>query len=140
MKKILIWMSVILFAVVAYSFAGVTPPKVVTDAFKTKFPKATDVEWGMEGKTEYEAEFKLDGKDVSANFKVDGSWTETEASVEKADLPAGVMEYMKKNVPDADIKETAKIDSPTGSVYEVEVKGLAYLFDMSGKFIKSSKD
>ena len=133
-------MSIILVAVVAYSFAGVTPPVAVTNAFKAKFPTAKEVKWGMENKTEYEANFEMDGKDCSANFKSDGTWTVTESAVDQKDLPTGVMEYINKNVPGAVIKETAKLEMPDGVNYEVEIKGSDYIFDSTGKFIKSGED
>lgn len=94
----------------------------------------------MENKTEYEADFKRDGKTVSANFKEDGSWVETEMVIEQKDLPAGVMDYINKNYAGATIKETARIDKSGSTVYEVEIKGEAYLFDESGKFLGESEE
>ncbi len=123
-----------------FSYAGTTPPAAVLNAFKTKFPNATEVKWGMENKTEYEAEFTLDGKKISANFKTDGSWVETETGVAQKDLPAGVMDYINKNYAGAKVNETAKIEMPDKTVYEVEVKGKSVLFDLSGKFLSESKE
>ena len=123
-----------------FSYAGTTPPPAVLYAFKTKFPNATEVKWGMENKTEYEAEFTLDGKKISANFKTDGSGVETETGVAQKDLPAGVMDYINKNYAGAKVNETAKIEMPDKTVYEVEVKGKSVLFDLSGKFLSESKE
>lgn len=142
MKKILIALSIVLVSVIAYtSFAGVTPPAAVLKGFSEKFPKATEVKWGMETKTEYEADFKVDGKSMSANFKDDGTWVVTESAVAQKDLPGGIMEYINKNIPGAVIKETAKLEMPGGKVnYEVEIKGDDYIFDETGKFIKSGEE
>ena len=137
--KLKIFVSFMLLGVAA--FAGTTPNAAVLKTFNEKFPTATDVKWGIENKTEYEADFKLDGKSLSANFNDDGTWLVTESGVSPKELPVALGEYLNKNMPGAEIKETAKLDLPGGLVnYEIEIKGADYIFDADGKFIKKSED
>lgn len=137
--KLKIFVSFMLLGVAA--FAGTTPNAAVLKTFNEKFPTATDVKWGIENKTEYEADFKLDGKSLSANLKDDGTWLVTESGVSPKELPVAIGEYLNKNMPGAEIKETAKLDLPGGVVnYEIEIKGADYIFDADGKFIKKSED
>ncbi len=137
--KLKIFISFMLLGIAA--FAGTTPNAAVLKTFNEKFPTATNVKWGMENKTEYEADFKVDGKILSANFKDDGSWVVTESGVTPKELPVAIGEYITKNLPGAEIKETAKLEMPDGVVnYEIEIKGADYIFDADGKFIKKSED
>jgi len=55
-------------------------PQVVKDAFAKKYPQASDVEWIQEGKSKivYEAEFKFDGKKITAEFSEAGEFLEEE--------------------------------------------------------------
>ena len=45
----------------------------VKQSFDKKFPAPTQVRWGKESVTEWEADFTLNGKPVSANFSQDGA-------------------------------------------------------------------
>ncbi|MCX6350809.1 MAG: PepSY-like domain-containing protein [Bacteroidetes bacterium] len=71
-------------------------PEAVTAAFNKKFADAKEVKWDKENEHEYEAEFKWDGKDVSANFSDAGEWMETESAIPYTDLPAAVASAFEK--------------------------------------------
>jgi len=102
---------------------AVDVPQVVTDAFAKKFPSATNIKWGKENAKEYEAEFKLNGKSVSANFLIDGSWLETESEIDIAELPAAVAAAVKTKHPGAAVLKVYKIETAKGRVtYETEIK------------------
>ena len=55
-------------------------PTAVKDSFAKKYPTATDVEWIKEGssKVVYEAEFKSEGKEITAEFSETGEFLEEE--------------------------------------------------------------
>ena len=56
-------------------------PPAVASAFETRYPGATDVEWELEKEDDkelYEAEFKLEGKEMEASFLADGTFVEEE--------------------------------------------------------------
>ena len=104
------------------SIAG-TAPSAVKKSFEKKFPTATKVSWGKESETEWEAEFTLNGKKVSANFAQNGEWLETETNIDITSLPKPVAAaiksaYPKWTITEADIIETSK----NGSVYEADLK------------------
>lgn len=55
-------------------------PAVVKAAFEKKYSTATEVEWIQEkgSKIIYEAEFKMDGKEITAEFSESGEFLEEE--------------------------------------------------------------
>jgi hypothetical protein len=120
-------------AIVIMSFVGlvfatsacaqkVKAPEAILKAFNAKFPGATDVKWGKENSKEYEAEFKLNGTAVSANFGLDGSWKETETTIKTADLPTPVVNAIKTKYPAGVITLAEKVEKPDKTYYETVVK------------------
>jgi hypothetical protein len=55
-------------------------PQAVKDTFAKEYPTASEVEWILEKSDQviYEAEFKLDGKKVVAEFSETGQFIEEE--------------------------------------------------------------
>ena len=99
----------------------------VTDAakkaFAKMFPNATNVKWGKESAKEYEAEFKLNDTNVSANFGLDGSWVETETTINSTELPAAVVNAINSKYPGNSITKAEKIEKPGGKIlYETVIK------------------
>jgi len=115
-------------------------PANVKTAFSQKFTKATDVKWGKEGKTEWEAEFKLDGKAYSANFDTKGAWLETEYAITASEIPAVVKTVISKDYSAYKMKGSDVSETPKGKVYEVtfvkEKKSMEVVFDTTGKIVK----
>ncbi len=85
-------LSVVAMLFAAFSACGQksTVPNNVNAAFMKKFPNAKKVSWDKENDTEWEAEFKMNGQEYSANFSSAGIWMETEHEIKKADIPAAV--------------------------------------------------
>lgn len=120
-NKIVVIISIMLIS--ACSFAGTTPNAAVLKTFNEKFPTATDVKWGMETKTEFEADFKVDGKSISANFAADGSWLETEMQIPVSELPKPVADAIQKQYPGFQILEADKTETAKhGTIYEADIK------------------
>jgi hypothetical protein len=124
-------------------------PVAVKDAFAKKYP-GLKAEWEKEDGN-YEAEF--DGKKVRANMETgkstkvevegsvlispDGNILETEEEIETKALPAGVSDYVAKNLGGKKIAEAFKITNASGAVsYEIEIGKDEYLFDNNGGFVK----
>jgi uncharacterized membrane protein YkoI len=123
MKKIFSWLLLYACMTATCHAQKITVPAAVTKAFSEKFHGAAEVKWGKENAKEYEAEFKFNNTDVSANFKTDGTWVETETTIAAADLPAAVSAAMNTKYPAAPIIKTEKLEKPGGIVqYEVVVK------------------
>lgn len=115
-------------------------PALVKSAFSKNFPKIMDIKWEKENGN-YEANFKDNGKKMSATFDEKGAWMETESKIEISELPSGVSTYVEKNYHGQNIQGAAKLKMPGGTTnYEAEIKGKDLIFDANGKFIKESKD
>jgi hypothetical protein len=123
MKQLLL-IALSIFAITTTSHSQkVNVPPAVTKAFNGKYPNATNIKWGKESAKEYEAEFKLNESNVSANFDTDGTWVETETVIKVTDLPAVVVAAIKKNYPGAVITMAEKLEQPGNKLlYETAIK------------------
>lgn len=109
-----------ILAVFSFSACGQNkdvPAKTKT-AFEQKFPDAQKVKWDKENETEWEAEFKMNGKEYSANFSADGKWIETEYEIEKSEIPHAVKQTLDKEFAGYDIEEAEISETTDGKVYE----------------------
>ena len=114
-------------------------PAAVKTAFERKYP-SVKASWDKEY-ANYEANFKHDGKAMSAVIDKNGTIVETETDIPVTDLPKAVQDYMKKNYPGVKIEEAARIVKANGDVnYEAEVHHKDVIFDAKGKYIKEAKD
>jgi hypothetical protein len=75
-------------------------PAAVKTAFAKKYP-SVKASWDKEG-ANYEANFKHDGKVMSAVIDRNGTIVETETDIPVTDLPKAVQDYMKKIIPGKD--------------------------------------
>lgn len=98
-------------------------PKVVQENFAKKFPAAKSVKWEKEGSKEYEASFVLDDLKCSANFRIDGTWLETEIEIKASELPAAVASAIKVKYAKWKIIGAAKMETSKGEIkYEADLK------------------
>jgi hypothetical protein len=136
---VLIFSAVLLMDFSSYGQPGKAVPANVTDAFSRKFPAATKVEWGRESEKEWEAEFRMDGKEYSANFDNSGIWAETEYELTTKEIPAPVKAALDKESAGFKIKECAVSETVEAKLYEfVLSKGkekLEVVIDPSGKVV-----
>jgi uncharacterized membrane protein YkoI len=100
-------------------------PAGVTGSFNSKFAKATSVKWEMENKTDYEANFSLDGHTMSAVFDKTGKWLETETAIKASSLPQPVSKAIAGKYAAYTVREAAMVETLSkGTIYEVDlVKG-----------------
>ncbi len=119
MKKSIFIIAALAFGLFA---CAQTPPKSVTDNFAEKFSSATKVKWDQEEINEWEAEFKMNGSEMSASFDNAGIWLETEKKIGKKDLPASVSTAIKAKFPNAKIEEASEIQTPDFKGYEVALE------------------
>ena len=143
MKKLLLPI-LLLFATGAYSvcYSQVKAPEKVAMAFHKKFPKAQNVKWGLENAHEYEADFVSNGQQLSANFKTNGEWVETEQDISASALPSRISNAVKHDYRGADIKDAAHIWSPNGQSYEIDAelkeKNIELVYSKNGKLLSHS--
>jgi len=122
-------------------YAQLRVPSTVNVAFSKKFPDATHVKWGKENAKEYEAEFELKGRKMSANFDLQGNWKETEAEIDIVDLPAVVARSIAAKYPGAVISTANKIEKAGGKMFyesAIKMKGKKMEVELfaDGKFAK----
>lgn len=120
-----------------------TVPQSVKDAFAKKYPSAKVLDWEKEVNG-FEAEFKLNKVEMSANFSHDGTFQEEEKEIQTAALPTVITEYCSKSFPGYKLSEAAKIIDATGKLtYEAELsKGKMHfdvLFDANGTYISKGE-
>lgn len=122
---------------------GIDVPEAVKQAFAQKFPAAQQVEWEMENAHEYEAEFELNSKKMSANFMEDGTWVGAETEMELDDLPQAVKDGIEAGFPGFEVEEVELSEKPNGLIaYEIELENekedieLKAVFSSDGKLIK----
>jgi hypothetical protein len=144
MKTSVLIISVVLFMVfTACGQSGKDVPQVVASAFSQKFPKATKVEWGKENETVWEAEFKMDGKEYSANFENTGKWVETEYEITAKEIPAAVKSTLDAELNGFKIEESSVSETAEGKVFEFKIskgKEEADLsIDVNGNVIKKEQ-
>lgn len=97
-------------------------PEKVLSAFNTKFPDAKKVEWEMENDSEWEAEFKWNGAEYSANFSTNGEWRETEYEIKETEIPSNIRAILDQNFSDYKIEEPEVAETPSGRSYEMEIE------------------
>jgi hypothetical protein len=119
-------------------------PAIVRDAFALDFPAVKDVTWGAEDK-DFEAEFKMDGVDCSANYNKIGHRLETETTIKNDQLPKAALDYIGKNFGSYKLVEAAKVTDDKNAVkYEVGMglngKSIELIFDENGKFLKKAEE
>ena len=121
MKKIILsYMACILICLPA--ICQVKVPDAVKTAFSNKFPGATDIKWEKENKKEFEANFKMNNAEVSANFGLDGTWVETETTIPSSELPVAVTNAVNTKYLGAVYGRTEKIEKPGAKIlYEVNI-------------------
>ncbi|HEY4208474.1 MAG TPA: PepSY-like domain-containing protein [Puia sp.] len=112
-------------------------PVAVKSALSKKFPSAAGVTWEKE-KGNFEANWGGKSKeDNSVVFTPNGTFVEMVVAIKVAELPIGVMTYVKGHYPGAKVTEAGKVTDAQGKTsYEAEVKGKDLLFDQAGNFVK----
>jgi len=136
--------ALILSAVMLISFSACgqsekNVPSNVASAFSQKFQGASKVKWSKENDKEWEAEFKMDGKEFSANFDNSGAWTETEYEITAKEIPAAVKAALDKEFAGYKVAEPEVSETQEGKVFEFALnKGkerLEAAIDITGKVL-----
>jgi hypothetical protein len=141
MKKLtFLFAGVVLIFAQACAQTTTNVPTKVKGAFYQKFPNAKKASWDKENATEWEVEFKLNGKDYSANYSSDGIWKETEHEIAKSKLPVAVKTTLENEFKDYDIDESEVSETSKEVVYEFTLENDGKDFEVAispeGKVIK----
>ena len=118
-------------------------PANIKTAFSQKFPDATNVKWDNENEKEWEAEFKMDGKEYSANFDINATWMETEYEISETEIPATVKTTIEKEFAGYKIEKSEISETADGKVYEFELikdkVETEVAIDMNGKAVNKEQ-
>jgi hypothetical protein len=133
----------VVFSMISLSaFSQKNPPGDVIKAFTEKYATAQSIKWDSEEKNEWEADFTLDGKKMSAAFDNSGKWMESETSISEKDLPASVSATLDKEFKDYKKSEIVIFDSPAAKGFEIGLKkgetSIEVIIDRNGKVIKNT--
>ena len=97
-------------------------PEAVLATLAQKYPDAEDLDWEQDRNDSYEAQFKIRGQKVRADFNADGTWIETEESVKWKELPEAVQDAIKAEFDKDDIVELEHtVNAEKGEFYDIEL-------------------
>jgi uncharacterized membrane protein YkoI len=117
-------------------------PEAVTKAFTQKFAAAKSVKWANESANEWEAEFTMNGKDMSSSFDLAGKWLETETEISSKALPAAVTATLAKEFAGYKTGEISIIENPEMKGFEIALKkdktAVEVVIDANGKALKNT--
>lgn len=115
-------------------------PEKALSTFNEKFPNAKNVKWDKENETEWEAEFKMNGIEYSANFIIEGVWNETEYEIKESEIPADIRLMLNQNFEDYEIEKAEIAETAAGRSYEFEIEvgeeAFEVVIDAKGKLTK----
>lgn len=97
-------------------------PSVVLNAFLTGYPKASDVEWELQGKV-YNVEFEIGNVDHEAWYDASGKLLKHKEEVRISELPMPVLDVVKKDFPDYKLDDADKVDEDGKTFYVIELDG-----------------
>ncbi|SFV28796.1 hypothetical protein [Thermoflavifilum thermophilum] len=139
-QSFLLLISLSLF--VHTSFAQRIPeskvPASCVQAFHKLYPQVKNYFWEKEHQN-FEANWKENGLDHSVAFSATGVFAGSEIDVPLSQIPPQIRDYAAKH--HLDIKEASiNEDAQHRKTYELDdAKGMAYIFDVQGKWIKTQK-
>lgn len=115
-------------------------PGLVLNKFISLFPAVTKVEWGME-ENDYEATFQQNEGEKSVLFTPEGDVISSETEINTNSLPEAMSAYVSDHMRDKKITKAQMVVTATGSItYEIEIEGKDYIFDGTGKFLKTEEE
>jgi hypothetical protein len=142
MKNVVILAIVFEFISVS-AFCQKNPSETVKKEFSKKYTTAQSVKWDSEEKDEWEAEFTLDGKKMSASFDNSGKWIESETAISENELPASVVNTLNENFPGYKKGHIEIFESPAMKGFELGLKkgetSIEVIIDNNGKVIKNTE-
>jgi hypothetical protein len=96
MFKRVIFSIVILFTVASVNAQFRKIPAEVTDSFKARYATASGVSW-KDKLTSFQADFKIDNKEMKSTFSAKGDWIKTETKYSLEKVPLEVKDGFKKS-------------------------------------------
>ncbi len=138
--KIFIMVSIMFLGIGLIACSQKNVPENVKKEFAQRFAGAKSVKWDNESANEWEAEFKLNGKEMTAAFDGSGKWLETEVELSIKDLPQAVSNVLKTEFKDYMTGEVSTVENPEMKGYEIALKNkeekIAVIIGADGNILK----
>ena len=132
-----------LVAILSLNASGQAVPSNIKSAFSKQFPKASNVKWDKENAIEWEAEFKMNGKEYSANFDLNASCLEVEYEILTSEIPVAVKATLDKEFATYKIEEATVSEKKAVKLYEFDLKKegkkTEVAIDINGKVVKTKE-
>jgi uncharacterized membrane protein YkoI len=141
MKKLLFLTASLFFSIITFAqeIRADEVPSVVLNAFKQKFPKASDVEWERKDQL-YKVEFEIGRTDHEAWINNTGGIVKHKRDIRTADLPREVTASINRSYKGYRIDDVERIEEGQKFLYKVELKTLSkeeeVIFDPKGEIVK----
>lgn len=119
-------------------------PDAIKQALQTRFPNAPITEWKKKQGNIYEAEFTVDGKEITVMFDATGKWLETETAIDPVSVPKAVMDTVATQFKDYKVIETQDMKrfDQQNLLYELHLENseqvLKILFSSEGRVLTES--
>lgn len=141
MKKSVI--LIVALSMISFSaFSQKNPPENVKKEFIKKYTSAQSVKWESEGKNEWEAEFMMDGKKMSASFDYSAKWIKSETEITEKELPVSVVSTLNKDFQGYRKGHIEKFENNEIKGFELGLKkgetSIEVIIDNNGKIIKKT--
>ena len=108
-------------------------------AFKSKFPKAKNVDWQRIDVFKWHVNFTLKKKKHTALFNNEGRWLETVSEVPLKKIPKPVQLNFEVEYGKDSIQQIYHVQTPDRNLYEMKLHNginvLQILYDISGKTV-----
>lgn len=119
-------------------------PSVVANNFKKEFPKASDIEWELDGEN-YNVDFEIGwGTDHEIWYDAAGNVLKHEEEISRGDLPNEVTSKIKTDFKDLRIDGAKKITTGEQVTYEVELENFTeewkVFFSATGEVLHKIND
>jgi hypothetical protein len=134
--------------VVVFFLASITvisqnnAPENVKKEFGKKYPAAQSIKWSSEEANEWEAEFSMNGKKMSASFDNSSKWIESETQISEKELPAAVVSTVNKDFQGYKKGHIEIFESPEMKGFELGLKkgetSLEVIIDNKGIILKKT--
>ena len=124
------------------AFSQKNPPENVKKEFTKKYASAQSIKWKSEEKNEWEAEFNMDGKKMSASFDNSAKWVESETEITEKELPFSVVSTLNKDFQGYKTGQIEIFENTEIKGFELGLKkgetSIEVIIDNNGKVIKKT--
>lgn len=125
MKKLILFATGVLATLTIYA-KDILPeqvPNAVRSYVTKHYPKANHVEWDDKSKKGYyEAEFKVDGREVELDIATNGTLLKSKEDILIKDIPANMVQYINKHYTEAEILGANKRVQNQSTSYSVGIR------------------